>query len=41
MYFKDKYAKSQVQIRKIDGTKNYFLEEMKHDEYSNKRNYNC
>ena len=41
-YVKDKYVKSSVQIRKIDETRNYLLEEMKlNDLMSEKHNKTC
>ena len=31
-HFKDKHVKSRVWIKKIDGTRNYFLDEIKHND---------
>ena len=36
-YFKDKYVKSEVQIKKIDETRNYLLEEIKLNELTREK----
>ena len=36
-YFQDRYAKSSVQIKKIDKTRNYLLEEIKHNDLTSEK----